>query len=843
MSKYRRSNPSMFAMNHVVYVPKVPDSFKNKYKDLMGRAATEEVFRFVKRELIQLVWALIISDPGFVEAYLHGKLERCADGIIRLLFPRLFAHSADYVEKVLLASIKFLSEYPCPQCLIKKSQIHQLGMKWDHRRRDEKRVDSVERRERIEDARSCIFQHGMALKSDFVVDIMEGGHSEQLDRNTFSELLHQVGDNYYNLLVADTMHELAGLMESIFKQLNRLIFAENKKNLDILNDRYRKVTTFDNGTIRRFVNNVTLMKKFAFRDFEDVIQCSIPCFEGLLPDEHNDVILDLLWDFNVLIAYASLGIHTDSTVASLDSTITEYGKSLRVFVNTTCAFYTTTEIPEEAEKRRNAAASRAEKKLKQGKAPKKKKKSNDSEEDADGLKEKTFNMKTFKTHMPTHYPYFIKAFGSLDSYTTRMGEREHIRTKRLYGRTNKHNHEPQMAIHHRRARLLHSLRVKGRFAEHHKANATVYTIPDRERLPRGNPKERYQMSPSERYPLKLHEFTSDDKDPTLIYFYDHLRSHLLYRMLELSGDEELNRRQLNSVIFVKNRIYIHRTFRIHYNTYNLRRKAQTINPRTHPDIMLLADDVTREEEQHPYRYARVVGIFHANVWIWDDKIMPEHQEVKKMDFLWVRWYELDTTYRHGWTAKRMPKVRFLPASDPEAFGFVDPSRVIRGGYLEPAFHDGLTADYDEETAARMDLLPPESVARVHECICEGELVAEAYDWNAYYVNLFGDRDLFMRQRGGGVGHSTRSFTRQLEREATKNDKPLPTYDLETGELLEDVPGWETEEENGDEDDEDMVSEAESSDESTASSRSTVQYLGDYDSNDDQEVADEDDGAA
>ncbi|KAJ8085485.1 hypothetical protein PM082_004301 [Marasmius tenuissimus] len=364
-------------------------------------------------------------------------------------------------------------------------------MKWDHRRRDEKRVDSDERREWIEESRSCIFQYGMALTSDIVVEIMKGGASEQLDRNTFSELLHQVDDNYYNLLVADTMHELAGLMESLFKHLNCLVFAEDNGNLSILNSRCCNVPTFDNGTIQPFVNNVTLMKKFAFRDFEDVIQCSIPCFEGLLPDEHNDVILDLLWDFNVLIAYASLGMHTDSTVATLDSRITQYGKSLWRFVNKTCAAYTTKEIPEEAEKRQNTEASRAKKRHKQGKAPKNKK-SDASEEDANGLKEKTF-----KTHMPTHYPYFIKAFGSLDSYTTHMRERKHIHTKRLYGQTNKRNHEPQIAMYHRRARLLHSLCVKGRFVEHHKAKDTVYTIPDRERLPLGNPKERYQMSPSE----------------------------------------------------------------------------------------------------------------------------------------------------------------------------------------------------------------------------------------------------------------------------------------------------------------------------------------------------------
>ncbi|KAL0057586.1 hypothetical protein AAF712_015767 [Marasmius tenuissimus] len=99
MSKYRWSNPSMFAMNHIVYVPKIPDSFKQTYKDLLECAVTDEVLRFVKREMIQLVWALILSDPNFVDVYLNGKLEQCADGVLRLLFPRLFTCSTDYVEK------------------------------------------------------------------------------------------------------------------------------------------------------------------------------------------------------------------------------------------------------------------------------------------------------------------------------------------------------------------------------------------------------------------------------------------------------------------------------------------------------------------------------------------------------------------------------------------------------------------------------------------------------------------------------------------------------------------------------------------------------------------------
>ncbi|KAK1218357.1 hypothetical protein PQX77_018962, partial [Marasmius sp. AFHP31] len=95
-----------------------------------------------------------------------------------------------------------------------------------------------------------------------------------------------------------------------------------------------------------------------------------------------------------------------------------------------------------------------------------------------------------------------------------------------------------------------------------------------------------------------------------------------------------------------------------------------------------------------------------------------------------------------------------------------------------------------------------------------KLDVEYGDWQAYYVDLFGNRDLFMRHRGGGVGYSTRVFTVDLEHEATEDSKPLPVYNKESGEMLQDVPedpeGEEEEdEEDGDNEDEDKDADEES----------------------------------
>jgi hypothetical protein len=51
-----------------------------------------------RRELMHQVWRLLL-DEEFMEAYRHGIVLTCADGILRRVFPRIFTYSADYPEK------------------------------------------------------------------------------------------------------------------------------------------------------------------------------------------------------------------------------------------------------------------------------------------------------------------------------------------------------------------------------------------------------------------------------------------------------------------------------------------------------------------------------------------------------------------------------------------------------------------------------------------------------------------------------------------------------------------------------------------------------------------------
>jgi hypothetical protein len=45
-------------------------------------------------------------------------------------------------------------------------------------------------------------------------------------------------------------------------------------------DSFRQMPTFGADTIRRFSNNVSELKKFAARDFEDLLQVSSACYEA-----------------------------------------------------------------------------------------------------------------------------------------------------------------------------------------------------------------------------------------------------------------------------------------------------------------------------------------------------------------------------------------------------------------------------------------------------------------------------------------------------------------------------------------------------------------------------------
>ena len=138
-----------------------------------------------------------------------------------------------------------------------------------------------------------------------------------------------------------------------------------------------------------------------------------------------------------------------------------------------------------------------------------------------------------------------------------------------------------------------------------------------------------------------------------------------------------------------------------------------MNPRTQCDVMVVSPE--KEDGAHPFWYARVLRVFHTDVL----HVGPasRNRSVQRMEFLWVRWFGVEQNYQSGFHVARLPKIGFVP--DDSAFGFLDPSLVLRGCHLVPAYADGRTSSLLRTVSTTAARLP-----------------GETDDWTNYYVVMY-----------------------------------------------------------------------------------------------------------
>ena len=198
---------------------------------------------------------------------------------------------------------------------------------------------------------------------------------------------------------------------------------------------------------------------------------------------------------------------------------------------------------------------------------------------------------------------------------------------------------------------------------------------------------------------------------------DNILGRLLHRNYEGDYYGEFTDEERVTVYVDQERIYRCKTLRINYTTYDVGRDADTIDPKKYPDIMVKSPDTGPDAQ--PFWYARVIGVFHAQVSS-SHRDVGNEKEWHRMDFLWVRWFGMEPgRYRHGIRHARLPKIGFVQSSDQYAFTFLDPAQVIRGVHVIPAFVEGRTSA----------LLPAaKSVARILN-------PEEENDWVNFYVNM------------------------------------------------------------------------------------------------------------
>ncbi|KAL0068167.1 hypothetical protein AAF712_004827 [Marasmius tenuissimus] len=370
---------------------------------------------------------------------------------------------------------------------------------------------------------------------------------------------------------------------------------------------------------------------------------------------------------------------------------------------------------------------------------------------------KTFSLVNYKTHALGHKADAIVKYGTTNGTSTQAGEREHKQVKDKYQVTDKNKPEGQIAA------LI---------TVEHKTSRAVLRRAKLKPIPPPDPSLHHQLPQNQNNPMEFHLVLNPKNpyDAPLKGFKSKLQRHLIARICNMDPDLVFDNK-LYQLSFVGGRFYRHQRFRLHYTSYDCRRKKELIGFRRRPHIMMLTGDLS---DPHPYLYARVIGIYHANVlYLGED---PTYRRTRRMEFLFVRWLQFNESHQWGWKAKSTPQ-------------------VIRASHMIPAFEQNTTPD----------LLPSNSIVRVYEEYHENAYTIKDEDWRYYYVNIFPDTDMFMRYRGGGIGHvEFHEFLRRLEEEATENDIPLPEYD-ENGDV---VRAEEMVEDNMDEDEEDNDGEEE-----------------------------------
>ncbi|KAG1817514.1 uncharacterized protein BJ212DRAFT_1200261, partial [Suillus subaureus] len=103
-----------------------------------------------------------------------------------------------------------------------------------------------------------------------------------------------------------------------------------------------------------------------------------------------------------------------------------------------------------------------------------------------------------------------------------------------------------------------------------------------------------------------------------------------------------------------------------------------------------------------------------------------------IEALYVRWLAPLTSHQSGMNCTQLPKVAFIKEANSDAFGFLNPSQVIRSTHLIPAFASGQGTS---------------SLCYGKSFACQND---ELDNWEAYYVSIFTDQDIFMHYTHCGI---------------------------------------------------------------------------------------------
>ncbi|KAG8727267.1 hypothetical protein FRC10_006273, partial [Ceratobasidium sp. 414] len=498
-----------------------------------------------------------------------------------------------------------------------------------------RRVGNKKYRDKITRARDLIYKLGRSVQSQAVEALLKG-ESYVPTINAFTERLGN-SFNIYSALVVDQLHEVElGVWKSVFKHLVRLVHLSGNNTVVEFNKRFRAVPTFG-SVIRLFAEDVSSMSRMAARDFEDILQV---------------------------------------TLKLLKSLTVKLGLALRNFAKLTEGLDVRETPREYARRRKQYESSKAAKsKQKPGKSAQEKTTDN-------GRRKCHLNLNTYKVHSLGDYVGNIEEYGSTDSYSTQIDELQIRRIKAQYERTNRRNEVEQMTRISDICMVLED--IDDALKRHLEAGTSSGVDTEGvESLLSGDP---YFIGQTDR---------SEDMIPSIALWADRqhcddavklfilqLKRHLLACFLGSRDHPDFSDDKLGLIQLQKGRMYRHRTLRVNYTTYDVLRDQDVINPSTPHCFALLPAESAPGSEDHPYIYAKILGVYHARVSY--GRNLP-----RRMDFVHVRWLYYDYERPGGWETNQLDRLSYIKCETDQdiadSFDFIDPKNIIRAAHLIPEF--------------------------------------------------------------------------------------------------------------------------------------------------------------
>ncbi|KAJ3510574.1 hypothetical protein NMY22_g15941 [Coprinellus aureogranulatus] len=362
-SKYRRCKPSLNLLQHIAYFTELSDNFED-YITLQtgGGNLPDKLLPYLKQEAMHAQWSIMLSDAELEDAIVNGFLIIQKSKWFPIYLSQSTAHIATF--RCLIATIRQKGNHPCIRCCIHISQLHQMGTPEDlSSRLSSARHDDDARREAVKKSRARLLGAGVGLTTQGVDGPLKDQSLQPVWNAFSSPALTASGFDIFNAMAVDLLHEFEqGIWKDVFLHLMRILDASASGHSlrNMLDRRFRQVPPFGRS-IRRFSGNVSETKRTAARDWEDILQCAIPVFEGILPNsDHSVAVVSVITICAEWHALAKLRLHTDSTLQLLQDTTVKLGNELRRFAEGVCQEVKTRESKDEVQARERVAKSRAE---------------------------------------------------------------------------------------------------------------------------------------------------------------------------------------------------------------------------------------------------------------------------------------------------------------------------------------------------------------------------------------------------------------------------------------------------------------------------------------------------